>query len=122
MGYKFLEEYAAFVESRRKGGEDIIFDMTPEGANLLHMAVGVSGEAGEMLDAVKKHTIYGKPLDTANVLEEAGDILFYLQGILTATGYTLDDAVQHNTEKLTKRYKTAYSNEAAVARADKATG
>lgn len=38
------------------------------------MATGVSGEAGELLDAVKKSVVYKKPLDRENVVEELGDL------------------------------------------------
>ncbi len=43
----------------------------------LHAAVGVSGEAGELLDAIKKTWIYEEPLDLENIIEECGDSLFY---------------------------------------------
>ena len=46
----------------------------------LHMKLGSAGEAGELLDALKKNLIYGKELDTANVVEELGDSLFYAVG------------------------------------------
>lgn len=86
---------------------------------MVHAAMGVSGEAGELIDAIKKTWIYGKPLDRENVLEESGDLLFYLQALLTECGFTLDDAMQHNVVKLAKRYPTGYSDSAAIARADK---
>lgn len=44
-----------------------------------HAAMGIVGEIGELVDAIKKHTIYGKPLDTVNIMEEIGDCLFYLR-------------------------------------------
>jgi len=84
------------------------------------MAMGVSGEAGELLDAIKKATIYRKTLDKENVIEECGDILFFVQGILNYYCLTLDDAVEQNREKLSKRYSAGkYSNEQAQQRADK---
>lgn len=88
---------------------------------LVHAAVGVSGEAGELLDAVKKHWIYGKPLDVANLIEEVGDALFYLQALATEAGFTLDDAMRQNVIKLSKRYPQGYTDQAAQDRADKVT-
>lgn len=44
----------------------------------LHMSIGVAGELGELLDAVKKHVIYEKPLDVVNVVEELGDVWWYV--------------------------------------------
>lgn len=88
---------------------------------LVHAAVGVSGEAGELLDAVKKHWIYGKPLDVANLIEEVGDALFYLQALATEAGFTLDEAMIQNVVKLSKRYPEGYTDQAAQERADKVT-
>ena len=36
---------------------------------VLHSALGLSTEAGEILDAVKKHVYYGKELDKVNLLK-----------------------------------------------------
>jgi hypothetical protein len=36
---------------------------------MLHCVVGISGEAGELLDAVKKTWVYGKALDHDNLIE-----------------------------------------------------
>src|SRR5574343_533576 len=47
-------------------------EMENETSSLLHAAVGISGEAGELLDAVKKTWIYNKSLDVQNVIEELG--------------------------------------------------
>ena len=94
----------------------------PEGSieRMVHAALGIAGEAGEVVDAVKKHWIYGKPLDVENILEESGDILFYVAALLIENGYTINDAMAHNIEKLAKRYPTGYTDQAAIARADKA--
>ena len=84
------------------------------------MAVGVSGEAGELLDAIKKHCVYQKQINMNNVIEEAGDILFYLTGLLNDLNISLEDCIKANMDKLSKRYPNgSYSNAAAIARADK---
>jgi NTP pyrophosphatase (non-canonical NTP hydrolase) len=107
-----LLSYARFVGQ-------LVKDMGDFKQNFHHMATGISGEAGELLDASKKHWVYGKELDMENVKEELGDILFYLQGALILTGLTYDDIISANYEKLEERYAGAYSDEAAIARADK---
>lgn len=112
--------YEQFVQSIVKPGHDILVQLTPLQASMLHMAVGISGEAGELLDAIKKHAIYQKELDFANVKEEAGDILFYLTGLLNDVGITLNECIEANREKLSKRYPNkCYSNADAIKRADK---
>ena len=117
---KLTTPYEQFVQSIVKSGHDILVQLTPLQASILHMAVGVSGEAGELLDSVKKHCVYQKQLNINNVIEEAGDILFYLTGLLNELGLTINDCMEANVEKLSKRYpEKRYTNEAAIARADK---
>jgi NTP pyrophosphatase (non-canonical NTP hydrolase) len=103
-----------------KAGEDIRTSLTAEGCHLLHMAVGVSGEAGELLDAVKKHVIYCKPIDRANVIEELGDLEFYMEGLRQGLGITREETLIQNIAKLSVRYEgLRYTDKAAQARADK---
>jgi len=117
---KLSTPYEQFVQSIVKPGHDILVQLTPLQASMLHMAVGISGEAGELLDAIKKHAIYQKELDFDNVKEEAGDILFYLTGLLNDVGITLNECIEANREKLSKRYPNkCYSNADAIKRADK---
>ena len=88
---------------------------------LVHMTMGVAGEAGELVDAVKKHWIYGKALDVENIIEEVGDSLFFLQGILNevAPNVSLEEVMQRNVTKLEKRYPQGFTQQAALDRADK---
>lgn len=114
--------YPDFVAALAKPGKAVLADLTPTSAHLLHMAVGVSGEAGELLDAVKKHSIYAKTLDLANVVEELGDLEFYMEGLRQTLGITRQETLLANREKLAKRYASlTYSNQAAQDRADKAS-
>ncbi len=85
----------------------------------VHAAVGISGEAGEILDAIKKHWVYGAPLDLENIVEECGDCLFYIVALLDLYGVTVEDAMTANELKLEKRYPAGYTDAAAIERADK---
>jgi len=112
--------HAAMVKFLAKDGADILKDLTPTKCHEWHMATGVSGEAGELLDAVKRVVAYNKPIDRENVIEELGDIEFYMEGLRDSLGITRDETLEHNHHKLmTKRYPNGFSNEAAIARADK---
>lgn len=114
------EAYAKMVEALAKPGEAIVEEMTPFKAHLLHMAVGISGEAGELLDAIKKAVIYNKPIDRENVIEELGDLEFYMEGLRQGLGLSREETLAANVRKLSKRYEgLKYSNAAAQARADK---
>ena len=115
------DEYSAFVESLKKPGEAIIASLSPKKADLWHMGTLLAGEAGEALDAIKKHVIYGKELDFENVIEELGDVEFALAGIRNALGIDRDLVLATNHFKLSKRYLSgSYSDDQAKNRADKA--
>ena len=112
--------HAHMVLSLAKDGNAIINDLTPETAHNLHMAVGIAGEAGELLDAVKKSAIYNKLIDRENVVEELGDLEFYMEGLRKKLGITREETLIHNLDKLAVRYaKGKFSNDQAQARADK---
>lgn len=112
--------HSAMVAGLVKDPEAIRETLDSQKVNLIHMAMGVSGEAGELLDAVKKHTVYNKPLDSKNVIEELGDLEFYMEGLRQELGITRDETLEFNIGKLGARYLNhRYSDEQAQARADK---
>ena len=89
--------YPTFVNS--------LFKEFPTGIEtMLHAGVGISGEAGELLDAIKKSWVYNKPLDRENLKEELGDILFYLTKLASMLGVTVDELCEINRRKLKQRY------------------
>ena len=117
---ELLAQFEDMTLALAKDGEDIVKNLTHEQANLWHMATGVSGEAGELLDAIKKHVIYQKPLDVENVKEELGDMLFYMSNLMQSVGLSFEEVLQHNVDKLSIRYSSgSYSNKQAQERADK---
>lgn len=94
------------------------FNVAAEGA--MHAAVGIAGEAGELLDAVKKVWAYGKPIDLENAIEELGDIEFYMEALRQQIGVIREQVLQANQEKLAKRYPgLRYSDSLAQRRLDK---
>lgn len=112
--------FEGMVAALQKPGHDIVCEMTAQQAAALHMSVGVSGEAGELLDAIKKWVIYQKPLDLTNVVEELGDIEFYLEGLRQVLSITREECIHANIRKLGKRYSSGtYSNQHAIERKDK---
>lgn len=113
------QDHSYLVATLAKPGQSIVDELSTQGAHLLHMTVGISGEAGELLDAIKKHVIYLKPLDLDNIIEELGDLEFYMEGIRAALGVSREETLVSNIEKLTKRYGKNYSNKAAQIRMDK---
>lgn len=114
-----MESYADFVARKKKAGEDILAGLTLEKCDAIHMAVGVSSDAGELLDAVKRWVIYGKPIDMDNVIEELGDVEFFMEGLRQRLGVSREVVLAANMAKLDKRYKEGYTDAEAAARADK---
>jgi len=113
-------QHSKMVAILKKRPEVIKQELTTAKCDLMHMTFGICGEAGELLDAVKKCIIYNQPLDTANVIEELGDIEFYIQGLLQILNLTRDEVLKQNLAKLSKRYeKLIYSDQAAQERKDK---
>ena len=116
-----MKTFKQLAADLSKPGDEIAALMTAQEAHLWHMATGVSGEAGELLDAVKKSVVYKKPLDRENVVEELGDLRFYMAGLMNALNISEQEILYATNKKLGKRYASgSYSNEQAQERADKA--
>lgn len=91
-----------------------------EKVDLLHAALGLMSEAGEIVEEVVTSIIQDRPVDVENMKEEAGDECWYLALLLRAVNSSFDEVMEQNIEKLAKRYPDKFSSEDALARADKA--
>lgn len=112
--------HAELVAVLVKPGQAILDSLTPSKCHAWHMASCIPGEAGELFDAVKKWVIYNKDLDRENVVEELGDLEFYMEGLRKDLGITREETLAHNVNKLSKRYESLkYSDQAAQERKDK---
>lgn len=108
------------VAALAKPGDDIFESLSPQACHLLHMLLGITGEVGELVDGLKKAIIYEQPLDRSNIVEELGDIEFYLEGLRQGLRITREETLTGNMAKLSKRYANLkYTNEQAKLRADK---
>ena len=119
MNYSDCERYSDFVSKIFKRFPEH-HEMEGHTLNLVHAALGIAGESGEVVDMIKKYYASGKPLDIMELDKELGDLLFYIQAMLIITGGNMEDIMALNKEKLTKRFGgTEYSDEAARAQRDK---
>src|SRR5882724_267616 len=110
------------VKMLAKPGHEILSEMSPDKMHLLHMVSKLCSEAGELMDAVGKNCYYNKPLDMNNILEELGDIEFYLEGFRNKLGIFRKETLEANYDKLSKRYEgLKYTDKAAHERKDKVT-
>jgi NTP pyrophosphatase (non-canonical NTP hydrolase) len=74
---------------------------------LLTAALGLTAEAGEFTEVVKKIILQGKPYNEDNVFHlkrELGDICWYLAQACMALDTTFDEVIEMNVEKLKARY------------------
>lgn len=85
-----------------------------------HAALGICGEAGELADCIKNHIHYRQPLNRTNLIEELGDLEFYIQAVKNLFNISDEQVNAALGEKLGVRYAgLKYSDTAAAERADK---
>ena len=108
------------VNKLKKDGAIIINELTVNDAEVWHMSSCICSEAGELFDAIKKKVIYRKPYDRQNIIEELGDLEFYLEGLRQCLLISREETLQANIDKLSVRYNgLKYTDNAAQQRADK---
>jgi NTP pyrophosphatase (non-canonical NTP hydrolase) len=78
--------------------------------------LGITGEAGEVADIIKKHIGHGHPLNIDGLGKELGDVMWYLSEISYIIGYPLGLIAKDNIEKLKKRYPQGFSSERSINR------
>jgi NTP pyrophosphatase (non-canonical NTP hydrolase) len=74
---------------------------------LMTAAFGISAEAGEFTEVIKKIFLQGKPYSEDNVFHlkrELGDICWYIAQACMALDTTFEEVLQMNYEKLSARY------------------
>lgn len=83
---------------------------------LLHAGMGLSTEAGEFMDMLKKHILYGRELDIVNLAEEIGDLFWYAALACDELGISFEDIMEVNIKKLRARYGEKFSEHDAMNR------
>ena len=76
--------------------------------DLLNGVLGLTGEAGEVADLVKKGIFHEKGIDIEHLKKECGDVLWYLAMICDSVGITLNEVMQTNVDKLIARYPNGF--------------
>lgn len=87
-----------------------------ENQRLLHGGIGLATEAGEFLDALKKHIFYGKEVDKVNLREEMGDIFWYCAIIADQLDVDFKEVMERNITKLKARYGDKFTESKANTR------
>jgi NTP pyrophosphatase (non-canonical NTP hydrolase) len=78
--------------------------------------IGLCTESGEFQDMMKKHIFYGKEIDRVNLVEERGDIMYYIAMSCDVLNISLEEVMQKNADKLAARYKDGFSENKALNR------
>jgi NTP pyrophosphatase (non-canonical NTP hydrolase) len=76
---------------------------------LLHCAIGMATETGELMEALKNHIYDGLPLDEANIGEELGDGCWYIGIGADAIRKSLTDILATNNSKLRHRFPDKFT-------------
>ena len=112
-----FQRYAEFVDAVTSDESkdfvalsDRLVELDRQGINierLLTGAVGLSAEAGELMEIVKKLIFQGKPVNEETIFHmkrELGDVMWYIMQVLMALNVDITEIVEMNVEKLVKRY------------------
>ena len=82
-----------------------------------HAVFGLTSEAGEVAGLLQ--TWYqGHELDEEHLMKELGDCLWMIAELCTAYGFSLEDVMQLNIDKLRARYPDGFSEEKSLHRAE----
>ena len=107
----YIKEVAKFYRVYDK--EFLARFSDPKSIRILHGAMGITGEAGEIMEMLKKHLNYNRELDLLDLKEELGDICWYMAIILDELDSSFEEIMYINIKKLSKRYSKGFSESAA---------
>lgn len=79
-------------------------------------ALGLAGETGEIVDAVKKYLFQGHGLVEDALEDELGDVLWYFMLLSSTLGFSLEQIMRRNVAKLQKRYPNGFESHRSVNR------
>jgi NTP pyrophosphatase (non-canonical NTP hydrolase) len=86
------------------------FEGTPHEC-ISNVCMGIAGEAGELIDYIKKYLYQGKPLDEYKIKVETGDLLWYIAILAVMFNLDLNEIAKLNIHKLDLRYPNGFDKE-----------
>ena len=78
--------------------------------------MGLSGEVGELNDMIKKWIFHKSDMDITHAKKELGDILWYVACMAESFGWSLDEIMKMNIDKLKARYPEGFDAEHSLHR------
>lgn len=83
---------------------------------LLHSALGIASEAGEMFEEYVSASLENREVNKVNLVEEAGDVMWYLAMMLRELDVSFEEVAEKNIAKLAKRFPDKFTKEKALNR------
>jgi NTP pyrophosphatase (non-canonical NTP hydrolase) len=83
----------------------------PTDTIILHCALGLGGESGEIIEHVKKVFFFNHDVDYNYLRYELGDVLWYIAVMADGMGMTLSELAKDNIQKLKERYPEGFDRE-----------
>ena len=81
-------------------------------------SMGLAGEAGEVVDYLKKVVGHGHLLDKDVLSKELGDVMWYVASLCEHHGLSMSDVARKNIDKLKARYPDGFTSEKSINRSD----
>lgn len=72
-------------------------------------AMGLNGEAGEVVDLLKKYIFHGHKFVKEDLVKELGDVLWYVALICDSLGIPMEEVMEKNIKKLKERYPEGFT-------------
>lgn len=103
-----IEEY---VEKAQKTSNTEDFEN-----KITNAALGMAGEVGEIIDHVKKWKYQGHELNKDEIINEIGDVFWYIAELTTALDTDWEYILDKNIEKLNRRFPNGFDSEKSINR------
>lgn len=81
-------------------------------------ASGMNKSAGHVADVVKKIVFHGREDLRTKLVDELGDVFWYIALLMDTADISLDEVLTYNIQKLQKRYPEGFSTAHSIQRAD----
>lgn len=106
----FVNQVTSAPSTDNNALKERLDELVGQGADVTRLATaafGLSAEAGEFTEIVKKIILQGKPYSEENIFHmkrELGDIMWYMAQACMALDTSFDEVLKMNYEKLSARF------------------
>jgi len=83
----------------------------PKERIIMNAVLGLNGESGEIADSIKKTLYQGHKDNREHLIEELGDVLWYVSLMAYGLNVSLSEVAERNISKLMTRYPKGFDAE-----------